>query len=89
LQNVSVSEFRPQQKNTLRGFFTLHFGALAVRDCALHEKDGKTWFSFPGRKWEKSDGTTSWVDVCFIEDRDFKERLQAHICALLAKETVS
>jgi len=89
MNHVSVKDWKGQEKNTLRGFFTLQFGALEIRDCTLHEKDGKRWFGFPGRKWEKGDGSSQWVAVCVVGDREFRERLQAHVCGLLAQEVVS
>ncbi len=83
MQRVSIADFKSVQKNTLQGFFTLNYGPLRVRDCSFHIKDGKPWFSFPARKVEKSDGTSSWVAFVVIEDREHLSRLQAHVCGLL------
>jgi hypothetical protein len=39
-------------KNTLRGFFTVAFpSGLIIRDCMLHEKNGKRWVSLPAREY--------------------------------------
>jgi len=83
MQNVSVSDFKSVEKNTLRGFFTLCYGKLLIRDCAFHLKEGRTWFSFPARKVDKADGTSQWVAICLIEDKAHLRKLQDYVGSLV------
>jgi hypothetical protein len=58
---IRCIKFRAFQKNTLKGFADLELTrvGLVIRDCAFHEKDGKEWVGFPGRKYEQK-GETKW-----------------------------
>lgn len=75
---IVVSDFRAFEKNTLRGFFTLTVGGISIRDCAFHEKNGKTWFAFPGKKIDKN-GAMEWINTVFVEERALLDRLQATV----------
>lgn len=85
MDRVSVSNFRVVTKNTLRGFFTLVYGQMEVNDCALHQKNARPWFAFPGRKIEKADGTSTWTNVVYVSDRAHLDKLQKHVCGLLTE----
>lgn len=76
MDKVSTKDFREVRKNTLRGFFTLQYGKIEINDCALHQKNGRAWFAFPGRKIEKSNGESTWVNTCYVADRSHLDQLQ-------------
>ena len=48
---IVCSDWRPCERNTLRGFADFLFLAieLHVRDCAVHESNGKHWVQLPAR----------------------------------------
>ncbi len=48
---VVCTDWRPCERNTLRGFADLLFLAIGlhVRDCAVHEHNGKHWVQLPAR----------------------------------------
>jgi hypothetical protein len=49
----------------LRGFADLEPTrvSLVLRDCTLHEKNGKEWVGFPARSFQGEDGTTRWAPL--------------------------
>ncbi len=85
MDKVGVSDFKEVRKNTLRGFFKLRYGGIEIMDCALHQKDGKAWFAFPGKKVDKGNGETQWVKTIFVPDRNHLDKLQDHVTKVLAE----
>jgi len=68
---MKVLDFRPVDKNTLKGFFTLELpSGLLIHDMCLHEKNSKRWVSFPARPYTAKDGTEKWARIVDIPDRD-------------------
>jgi len=55
---IEASEWRAVAKNTLQGFCVLSLSpsGLVLRDCALHERDGKRWVSLPSKPQIDADG---------------------------------
>lgn len=85
---MRVSDWKSYQKNTLKGFFTLHFtNGVSVADCSLHFKDGRHWFSFPSKPYEKA-GRTEWKNLVFVEDKDHLAVLQDAVITLLYNDGV-
>lgn len=79
-------DFKPFRKNTLRGFFTLEFaGKVQIRDCTLHEQNGKAWFGFPGIPYTDPKGATSYKNVVIVPDREVLEKVRAEVVAQLAE----
>jgi hypothetical protein len=86
-------------KNTLQGFFDLELpSGLMLKDCSLHEKDGKRWIGLPGKAVVDSKGCHAtdpntgkklYVMIVEIRDRGRRERFQvaalAAVDALLGK----
>lgn len=48
---ITASDWRAIERNTLRGFLVLRLApsGLVLRDCSLHEKDGKRWIGLPSK----------------------------------------
>jgi hypothetical protein len=59
---IKCLAFRAYTKNTLRGFADLLLvrTGLVIRDCCLHERDGKRWISFPARQFTDQNGEIKW-----------------------------
>ena len=91
---IRCIKFRPYQKNTLRGFADLELGrtGIIIRDCTLHEKNGKEWVGFPARSYEAKDGTTAWQPLVEFAAgatearRQFQEQAVAAIRAVAAEQ---
>jgi hypothetical protein len=77
LRGIKVANFKPITKNTLQGIFDLElpFGVI-LRGCTLHEKDGKRWIGWPGKPYEKQDGSKSWTNIIDFVDNRSKYLLQ-------------
>ena len=80
---IEITEFKPHEKNTLRGFLTARLTniGLEIRGICLHEKNGKRWLSMPAKLWEKN-GETKYVYILDFYDRQKSDQFQA--CALKA-----
>ena len=83
---IRASDWRPIQRNTLRGFVTLTFepSGLVLHDCAIH-KEGRDWIGLPGKPQIDRDGQPRkdpitgkqlYVAIVEIPDRDARERFQ-------------
>jgi hypothetical protein len=54
---VSISDFKPLHRATLRAFFAATMPSeLVLRELMLHERDGKWWISFPSKPMVGGDG---------------------------------
>jgi len=77
---IRCLRFCPYQKNTLRGFADLELvrTGLVLRDCPVHEKNGKEWVAFPARSYQDKDGNTQWQALIeFAEGaREAREQFQ-------------
>jgi hypothetical protein len=70
-------DWKPMQRNTLQGFVTIVLpSGLRIRECSLHEKNGKRWVSLPGKPWTRQDGTTSYVAILDFADDEARFRFQ-------------
>ncbi len=60
---IEIVAFKPMDKGTLRGFLTVKLTNVGkeIRDCTLHDKEGRRWIGLPSRQYEKVDGTTTWT----------------------------
>ena len=68
-REITISDWKPYEKNTLRGFFTATLpSGLVFHNLMLHEKNGKRWVSFPARSWKNAEGEQQWAP--YIEFRD-------------------
>jgi hypothetical protein len=90
--SFKITDAKPITKNTLRGFFSLEFTAtgMVIKDCMLHEKNGKQWIGFPGKPYSKADGAQSWVNIIDFVDTRSKYHFQDEVLPLViaAFETV-
>ena len=89
---MKAIDFKPYRKNTLRGFFTLEIvGGLQIRDCTLHEDNGRAWFGFPGApqieggQVKMLDGKPLYKNIIFIPDKALLEKVRASIVRQLAE----
>jgi hypothetical protein len=75
--NIQIQAFRPFTKNTLKGFLTIAYDGLVLKECPWHEKDGKEWIGFPAREFTGQDGSRKWQNLIeFAQgfDRDAWQR---------------
>jgi len=85
--NMRASDWRPLERNTLRGFFVLHLpSGLVLHDCTLHRKDDREWVGLPGKPQIGADGLPRkdpntgkplYTVIVELPDRKVRERFQA------------
>jgi hypothetical protein len=69
----SFSDYRPVDKNTLKGTFILGIGPIQILCCGLHRKKGKCWVSFPAFECFE-DGKKQFTRLVSIPDTvDYKK----------------
>ena len=85
---IEVTKFREFKKNTLQGFADLKISppGIEVKDCPVHEKNGKRWVNFPAREFEARDGSKSWVPFVKFPDRDDYQTFNKAAIEALADE---
>ena len=77
-----VREWRPFERNTLRGFLSLELpSGMIIRDCTVHGKNNSRWVGMPARPYEK-DGAKTWSPLIEFASKEARDKFQA--CALAA-----
>jgi DNA-binding cell septation regulator SpoVG len=77
-REILVSEWKPYQKNTLRGFLSLTLpSGLVIHNCTLHQKAAARWIGLPARQYTKDDGSTSFTPVIEFSSNTARARFQA------------
>jgi hypothetical protein len=80
---LSIKNFKPLEKNTLRGFFDVELpSGMVLCGCTLHESHGKFWVGLPARPYAKPDGSQSWVKIVDFRDKATSYRFQQMIVPL-------
>jgi hypothetical protein len=84
---MRASNFVRVERNTLRGFFTLHLASvLDLHGCTLHRQGDKEWIGLPGRPQTTPDnqlrrdpatGKVLYAPLIEIADKAARERFQA------------
>ena len=91
---ITASDWREVVKNSLQGFcvLTLSPSGIVLRDCALHERDGKRWISLPSRpqlysegrhRKDPATGKALWLPVVEIKGKAEREKFQAAALAAI------
>ena len=87
---VEIGQFRPMDKGTLKGFFTLmiHPIGLKIIDCRYFIKGESRWFSFPQKEIKHSDGRKSeYIPILSFQNKEYLTELQATILKELDVQT--
>ena len=85
-RGITISDWKPYQKNTLQGFFTATLpSGLVLHDLMLHERNGKRWISFPSRGWKNAEGEQQWSPYVEFADRAAADRFRDQTLAALDK----
>jgi len=83
MMQIRVMNFKPCNRGSLLGFFTLGYGGLSIQNCKLMagNNSGPAWFSFPQLKGEQ-DGETKYYDILHLANPE-REHVRALILAEL------
>jgi hypothetical protein len=84
---VVCTAWKPFERNTLKGFADLWLRAvrLNIRNCALHEKNGRRWVQLPAKpQLDKDrnlvrgeDGKIRYAKVIEFDSREVADRFNA------------
>jgi hypothetical protein len=78
------TDWKPFEKNTLKGFFTIVTpSGLRIKECSLHEREGKRWIALPAKQWTKDDGSISYVPLIDFVSDDIRRNFQQQALAAL------
>jgi hypothetical protein len=83
---MTVSDFKPLNKNTVRGVFTLILpSGMKINGCLLHQRvEGQYWIGLPSIPREVA-GKKIWSKVIEFDSKATHERFQAGAVAAVAK----
>jgi hypothetical protein len=88
--------FRPFEKNTLRGFAEIHIKdiALVVKDVAVHTKNTSRWAALPAKPMLKdgallkdADGKGQYVPLMEFTSREARDAFSEAVIAAVLKHT--
>ena len=83
-RSIQISDWRPHEKNTLRGFFTITLqSGMIIHDVMLHEKAENRWISFPAREWTDQQNQKQFVRFIDFRDRATADRFRDQVLAAL------
>ena len=83
---IRVMNFKPYNRGSLLGFFTLGYGGLSIQNCRLMagNNGGPAWFAFPQVKGEQ-DGETKYYEILHLSNPE-REAVRALIIADLQSQ---
>jgi hypothetical protein len=83
-EQFRITDWKPFQKNALRGFFSVHLpSGMVIHNCGLFEKDGSRWVALPAKKFTSTSGKVTWQPIVEIPDRSAKDRFRILVLAAL------
>lgn len=76
-REITISDWKPLSKNTLRGFFsaTLPSG-MVLHNLMLHQKGAIRWVGFPAREWTNNQGEKQYAKLIEFTDRGTADRFR-------------
>lgn len=77
---ISVLNFKTFNSGSIRGYFTLRYHGLCIKNCRLMDVNGGLWFTFPQVKGEQ-DGEVKYFDQMFLTPPE-----REHIRKLIVSE---
>tara|TARA_R110000822_G_scaffold132056_2_gene269194 strand:- start:2134 stop:2448 length:315 start_codon:yes stop_codon:yes gene_type:complete len=88
---VVILEWKPLERNTLRGFAKIKLGALKIHDVAVHTKGDRSWAQLPAKPQMNADGTArrnndgkmQYTPVIEWETREASDRFSASVVAAI------
>lgn len=77
-QQFIASDWKPFEKNTLRGFCTITLpSGLVIKDCSYHRyEDGRRWVSMPGKPYTGKNGAVTYTNILDFTSKEAKAKFQ-------------
>jgi len=92
---VSLLDWKPMQRNSLRGFASVRLGrSLVIKDVTVHCSHGRRWAGLPGKPLLQSDGTAklgsngkpTYVPVMEWNTKDAADRFSEAVIEAVERE---
>jgi DNA-binding cell septation regulator SpoVG len=81
---MRVRDWKPSQKNSLCGFFTLILpSGLIIHDVMLFEKNGSRWINLPSRKFIDKQGKEGFKPILEFIGRTVSENFRDQVLKAL------
>lgn len=81
---IQVQDWKPFEKNTLRGFFTVILpSGLVIHSVMLHVKGDSRWISFPAREYTNQQGEKEYARLLEFTDSKIGNRFRDQVIAAL------
>jgi hypothetical protein len=81
---IVISDWKPYEKNSLRGFFTATLpSGLVFHKLMLHERNGARWIAFPAREWVDAQGKKQFARFIEFTNREAADRFRDQVLAAL------
>jgi DNA-binding cell septation regulator SpoVG len=85
-REITVADWKPLTKNTLRGFFTATLpSGMVIHNLTVHEKNGSRWIGLPAREWTDAGGTKNFAKLIEFTDRRTADRFRDALLLALDK----
>jgi DNA-binding cell septation regulator SpoVG len=79
----TIKEFKPYQKNTLRGFVSIELpSGLILHGLTYHQKEDSRWIGMPAKQYEK-DGATTWAPQVEFVSKESRDKFQTAVLAAI------
>ena len=83
-REARILEWRPYEKNTLRGFFSVRLASgLILHSLMLHERNERRWIGYPSREWTNPEGEKQYTPIVEFEDPGTANRFRDEMLAAL------
>lgn len=79
---MDIVDYVPVNKGVTAGYFTLNYEGLGITGCTHFYREGKHWFTFPQRKYEK-DGHIDYIPFILVTKKTNNELQNSFIATLL------
>ena len=81
---ILISDWKPREKGTLRGDFTVTLpSGWIFKYVMLHEQGNSRWIQFPSKEWTKPDGTRAFIPFVGFIDPSVREKFRNAVLAAL------
>jgi DNA-binding cell septation regulator SpoVG len=83
-KQIQIRDWKPRNKNTLRGFCTVILpSGMIIHDVMLHEKGDRRWVQLPAREYTDAEGVKQFARFIEFENEATAGRFREQVIAAL------
>lgn len=79
---MEIVDYRFVGEGKILGYFTLNYGKIGITGCTHFYNEGRHWFTFPQRKYEKN-GNVEYIPFILVNKKTNNELQNEFIATLL------